>query len=380
MTLHAMDNPRVADNTDAVDRIAIREATNADNDALLALTRATPMGGRIALRIDREPDFFALLRARGDAVVYVATHDREVIGCLSAAIHSSYVRGTLEKIAHVGDMKVHPDFRGRQVTLRLIAALQVHLQSEGVDVCFSLVADGNKSMMKIAEGKHGTPAQVQLGRFFVEELIPSPFRRKSRRYLIEPACEEDLPEIAAILDGLSRKMNFAPPVRSDDLHRLIERTGAEAFRGMLVAREAGKVVATLTVEDTRTLRQNVLIGLPTSLRIAVTVLRVLALPIPGLSVPHVGSQLSMLYVRFMGCMEGCEEALRPMIAEARALAYRHRFTFLSVGLHERDPLRFVVEGIPRFTFTSRSMATSAITPDRAKSLVDQIPYEDYALV
>jgi predicted N-acetyltransferase YhbS len=380
MTLHTIDDQRVADNVDVVDRIAIREATNADNDALLQLTRATPMGGRIALRIDREPDFFALLRARGDAVVYVATHEDQVIGCLSAAIHSSYVRGTLEKIAHVGDMKVHPNFRGRRVTLRLIAALQAHLQSAGVDVCFSLVADGNKPVMTIAEGKHGTPAQVQLGRFFVEELIPSPFPRKSRRYQIESACEKDLPEIAAILDGHNRKRNFAPPVRTDDLLRLIQRTGTEPFRSMLVAREAGRVVATLTVEDTRTLRQNVLIGLPTLLRIAVAILRVLVLPIPGLSVPHVGSQLSMLYVRFMTCIEGCEEALRPMIAEARALAYRRRFTFLSVGLHERDPLRFVVEGIPRFTFTSRSMATSAITPDRVKSLVDQIPYEDYALV
>jgi ribosomal protein S18 acetylase RimI-like enzyme len=380
MTLHTMDGPRVAQSTDALDGIEIREARDADNGALLALTRATPMGGRIALRIDREPDFFALLRARGDAVVYVATHNREVIGCLSAAIHLSYVRGTLEKIAHVGDMKVHPNFRGRGVTLRLIAALQAHLQSEHVDVCFSLVADGNRPVMTIAEGKHGTPAQVQLGRFFVEELIPSPFRRKSRRYLIEPACEQDLPEIAGILDGLSRKMNFAPPIRSDDVQKLIEPARPEAFRSLLVAREAGRVVATLTVEDTRTLRQNVLVGLPNSLRIAVAVLRVLVLPVPGLSVPHVGSQLSMLYVRFMGCVEGCEDALRPLIAEARALAYRQRFTFLSVGLHERNPLRFVVEGIPRFTFTSLSMATSAITPDRVKSLVDQIPYEDYALV
>jgi predicted N-acetyltransferase YhbS len=380
MTLHTMDDSRVADNKDVTDRIAIREATNADNEGLLALTRATPMGGRIALRIDREPDFFALLCARGEAVVYVATHDEEVIGCLSAAIHSAYVRGTLEKMAHVGDMKVHPNFRGRRVTLRLIAALQAHLKSEGVDVCFSLVADGNKPVMTIAEGKHGTPAQVQLGRFFVEELIPLPLRRKSRRYQIEPACEQDLPEIAAILDGRSRKMNFAPPVRTNDLLRLIERPGPEAFRSMLVAREAGKVVATLTVEDTRTLRQNVLIGLPTSLRIAIAVLRVLVFPIPRLSVPHIGSQLLMLYVRFMGCIEGSEEALRPMIAEARALAYSHRFTFLSVGLHERDPLRFVVEGIPRFTFTSRSMATSAITPDRVKGLVDEISYEDYALV
>src|ERR1700756_4583919 len=114
MILRTVDDPRVLDNVDVVDGIAIRPATDADNDALLRLTRATPMGGRIALRIDREPDFFALLRARGATVVYVATHDEEVIGCLSAAIHSSYVRGTLERIAHVGDMKVHPNFRGQR--------------------------------------------------------------------------------------------------------------------------------------------------------------------------------------------------------------------------------------------------------------------------
>ena len=380
MTSQKVDYAQAADSADAMNRVEIREATDTDNEALLALTRATPMGGRIALRIDREPDFFALLRARGDAVVYVATHEQKVIGCLSAAVHTAYVRGTLEKIAHVGDMKVHPVFRGRGVTLRLIAALQAHLQSNSVDVCFSLVADGNKPVMTIAEGKHGTPAQVQLGRFFVDELIPSPFRRKSRSYSIEPACEQDLPEIARILDRHSQKRNFAPPIDLDDVRKFMEPAGPESFRSMLVARKAGRVAATLSVEDTRNWRQNVLIGLPPALRIATSVLRVLAFPIPGLSVPKVGSQLSMLYVRFMGCAEGCEEALRPLIAEARAQAYRRKFTFLSVGLHERDPLRFVVQGIPRFTFTSRSMATSAITPGRVKSLVDQIPYEDYALV
>jgi GNAT superfamily N-acetyltransferase len=364
----------------ATDLIEIREATDADNEALLALTRVTPMGGRIALRIDREPDFFALLRARGDAVVYVAVHEHNVIGCLSAAIHTSYVRGKLERIAHVGDMKVHPHFRGKGVTLRLIAVLQIHLQAEAVDVCFSLVADGNKPVMTIAEGRHGTPAQVQLGRFFVDELIPSPFRRKSRRYVVEAASEQDLPEVAGILDGLSRKRNFAPPIDLDEVKKCLEPAGAGAFRKMLVARMDGRVVATLTVQDTRNLRQNVLVGMPRSLRFVLAILRALTFPIPGVSVPRIGGQLSMLYVRLMASVEGCEDALRPLIAEARWEAYWHRFTFLSVGLHERDPLRFVVEGIPRFTFTSLSMATSAITPDRVKSLVDQIPYEDYALV
>ena len=68
------------------------------------------------------------------------------------------------------------------------------------------------------------------------------------------------------------------------------------------------------------------------------------------------------------------------IGEARVEAFRLRFTFLSMELHERDPLRFVVAGIPGFTFTSRAMAMSLITPNRVKNLVDQVPYEDFALV
>ena len=94
--------------------------------------------------------------------------------------------------------------------------------------------------MAIAEGRHGTPAQIQLGRFFVEEMIPSPFLRKSRRYQIEPACERDLPEIVAILDGHNRKCNFAPRVCTEDLIGLIQGIGPEHFRSMLVAREAGQ--------------------------------------------------------------------------------------------------------------------------------------------
>jgi hypothetical protein len=90
--------------------------------------------------------------------------------------------------------------------------------------------------------------------------------------------------------------------------------------------------------------------------------------------------LATLYVRSMACVPGHETALQWLIAEARVETFRKKFTFLSVGLHERDPLRFVVAGIPRFTFTSRAMATSLITPNRVKSLVDQVPYEDFALV
>jgi predicted N-acetyltransferase YhbS len=380
VTAIAIDVAKINEGPVLSDRIEIRMAVAADNEALLALTRATPMGGTIALRIDREPDFFALLRARGDVVVYVATRQGSVIGCLSAAIHNSYVNGAIEKIAHVGDLKVHPPYRRGRVTSRLIATLRAHLQCEGVDICCSLVADGNKSMMKMVEGKHRIAKQVDMGRFYVEELIPIPFRRGSREFVVESAYEQDAPAIAAILERTNREKNFAPVFTIDEVKKYLEPDATSLFRKMLVARKAGQVVATLTIDDTRNLRQNVLVGLPSSLRFALSILRLLSLSIPGFTLPQVGAELSMLYVRLMGYTDGHEAALKQLISEARAEAYRRRYTFLSVGLHERDPMRFVVRRIMRFTFTSRSMATTATTPDRALSLVDRIPYEDFALV
>ena len=72
--------------------------------------------------------------------------------------------------------------------------------------------------------------------------------------------------------------------------------------------------------------------------------------------------------------------LSSTIPGARVDAFRRRFTFLSPGFHERDPLRIVVAGIPRFTFTSRAMATSLIKTNRDETLVNRVPYEDFALV
>ena len=380
MTMKTTDGTLPTQSFAENDEIEIREALAADNHALLALTRITPMAGKISLRIDRDPDFFALPRARGEIVVFVATYQGNVIGCMSASIHPAYVSGVLETMAHANDLKVHPLFTGKRLALRLIAAVENYLRARGVDLSFNLVADGNRRVMALAEGRHGTPVQVMLGRFFVDQLLPTPFRKRSERYRVEQIKVEDLPEIAEMLDRSSRERAFAPPITATDLREQLESAAPGSFRKMMVVRDAGRVIATLTVEDNQNLRQNVLIELPDSLRFALGILRALASPVPGLHIPRIGEPLLILYVRHMACAQGHNAALRSLIAEARVETFRRRFTFLSLGLHERDPLRCVVTGIPRFTFTSRAMATSLITPNRVKDLVNQVPYEDFALV
>jgi GNAT superfamily N-acetyltransferase len=360
--------------------VVIREAVEGDNETLLALTRSTPMAGSISLRIDRDPDFFALLRLRGEGKVYVAVRGREVVGCISAALRIAYVSGVPETVAYVGDMKVHPRFSGTRIALRLIQMLEAHLRSVGIDLCFSVVADGNQRVMPLFEGRLGIPRWASLGRFLVDELLPSPFLGRSRQHCIESAEAADLPAITMLLDRFHRSRQFAPQLSKDDLARTLSGQREKPFSKMLVARNRGSIVATLSLHDTREVKRNVLIDASASLRGALALLRIAAAPLPGFRVPRIGEPLRVLYARFVACEEGHGQALQALVAMARAEAFRRRFTFLVIGLHERDPLRSLVRGIPRFTFSSLALATSLTRPERLEPLATGIPFEDFALV
>ena len=87
---------------------------------------------------------------------------------------------------------------------------------------------------------------------------------------------------------------------------------------------------------------------------------VAAAPFPGFQVPRMGQALRLLSARYAACEDGHHAALEALLALARTQAFRHRFTFLMLGLHERDPLRSLVRGIPRFTFSSQAFALEAI--------------------
>jgi predicted N-acetyltransferase YhbS len=361
-------------------RIEIRQANEADNDGLLALTRAAPMAGTIALRIDRDPDFFALLRMRGESVVYVAVRGREVIGCISAALRTVYISGVPETAAYVGDMKVHPRLSGSRIALRLIQALEAHLRSAGIDLCFSVVADGNLRAMPLFEGRLGIPRWASMGRFVVKELLPSPFEGRAGGYQIEAAEPRDLTAVAALLDRFHRSRQFGPRLMHEEIAVTLCGSGDGPFSKTFVARKNRDIVATLSLIDTAPVKRNVLLSAPRSARAAVALLRLLAAPFPGFCLPRVGDALRLLTVRHFACEEGHEKALNLLVRWARREAFRNRFTFLVLGLHENDPLRNLVRGMPGFTFFSLAFATSLTAPPRLEALARGIPFEDYALV
>ena len=74
----------------------VRDATMADNDALLDLAAACETRGAVALRVEREPDFFALNRLEREGWrVGVANGltPRSVAGCVSISPRHVYLAG-----------------------------------------------------------------------------------------------------------------------------------------------------------------------------------------------------------------------------------------------------------------------------------------------
>src|SRR5712675_1161982 len=97
----------------------IREASTDDNKQLLSLTSQNAMEGTISLRIDRNPDFFSLLRERGSSITYVAEHNHKIIGCFSCSESRVYINRVPTRIHYLSDLKVDGNRQGSVAAFRL---------------------------------------------------------------------------------------------------------------------------------------------------------------------------------------------------------------------------------------------------------------------
>jgi len=89
----------------------------------------------------------------------------------------------------------------------------------------------------------------------------------------------------------------------------------------------------------------------------------------------------MLYIKAFAFQDGYEDAFHFLIQKARNMAYEEKYSFLVIGVHEKDPLGKILKKYPKFTFKSLGMITSLKKRnDEIQKLLQGIPFEDYSLV
>jgi len=353
------------------DRFEIRAATPADNDGLLGLTRLTPMSGRIALRIDRDPDFFALARHRGRSEVFVALRDDKVVTSFSVALAEVYAGGRVSRGAYIADLKARPGLSFTRVLPRLLHAAGEHVRANDVEVVWCVVAGGNQRVSPLLAGRSGLPPFVPAGRFVVDELVNLGVIRMRSAYVIDEAGHRDTEMLDVLRTSFNRTRELAPVTSADAPDGTIAR---------LVARNGSRIVATLDLFDPVRLKHNVLLGAPLSTRLLLSALRPVSKAFGGPRLPRIGDAVQMAYIRRFACEAQHTAAFTALVTRARVIAAHHGFTFTSIGLHERDALRSALAWMPRFSFSSFLYVASLKNTAVLDAVRNGVPFQDYSFV
>jgi hypothetical protein len=349
-------------------QVVIREALPKDNAALLKLTSLTPMKGRISLRIDRNPDFFRLLSKRGESKVYVAGKNGTLVGCFSVSNTETLVNGNYEKVYYLADLKIHPSYGGIML-VRLLNVMMNHLKQCGADLLFCTAAFGNEKVMPLFEGRAGFPKFHPVGTFRVFQIIPLNSKINSKKYTLDEAEIND--NIISLYNRFYSGYDVAP------LYSISSLQGTRT----IMAIEKGTIRASVTLSDVSGSKQNVLMGLPFILNLVVMLLRFLNRIAPFINLPEIGKPVKVLYIKAFAFSAGCEDGLEFLIQKARQLAFRDRYCYLTVGIHERDPLVRFFNKYLHFTFLSLGFILSMHGNDeKINKIFRGVLFEDYSLV
>lgn len=350
------------------DKVVIRDADKSDNEGLLSLAASSGMRGKFSFRVERKPDFFRLLQRKGNYLVKVAVMEGRIVGSVSVVEMDIFIGCKSSKAYYACDFRVHPDYRGSGLGVRLVQEIYHQSVSQGAELFFGVMLLGNREAASYLSGKlRAVPPIVAGSVFRVFQIIPSATEIKSSKYRIE-AVDDFRYEL---FSEEMKQYSFAPDYPND----------IYMDTRIWCAVENGVVVAAIALTDLEDVKQEVLVNVPLYLRPILKLTKQAKWKNSRMNVPYLNENIRILYIRSFYCLDRQEEALRILISHARNLAYRQQYHFLTVGIDERSKYLRFLSSFPTFTLKSRLyFCNSGIAPDVFDALRQGVSYVDYSLV
>ena len=349
--------------------INFRLAANSDNQQLIELTASSGMMGEISLRIDRKPDFFRLLKMRGQTKVFVALDGDTIIGSLCVSLQQVYVGEQIFPFYYIGDFKVAESYRNKGIGLQLCNELANYVVPAGADLAFLNVSKGNDKPFSFFKDRPGIPDFENIGIFKIHPFIGKKGKTRHSKYAIESTTVTN--EVIEFLNAHYCKYELASVITKDKLE------GTEIF----MLREEKKIIAAMCLIDTMPVKQNVVTKLSWKMKSLVTFINAIS-PVAGISkMPSLNEPIRMIYIKYLAVNGQDKQLVKLLVNYARNIVYERSYSFASIGLHEKDPFNACFSGLMKVTFNSVGMLLS-IKDNR--SLIEKvkkgIPFEDYSLV
>ncbi len=349
--------------------IRYRLATNEDNQQLIELTAASGMMGEIALRIDRKPDFFKLLKLRGKSKVFVAVDGNTIIGSVCVSLQSVYIGGEIFPIQYIGDFKVAELYRNKGVGLQLCNQLANYLVSIGADLAFLNVSKGNSKPFSFFKNRRNIPDFENIGIFNIHQFIGKKRKSIHHQYRVELTPVTD--ELITFLNAYFSKYELGSVITKEKLE------GANLF----TIQHKDNIIAAMCLMDTMNIKQNVVTKLSWKMKCLLKFMNAFH-RISGISkMPLMNEPVRMMYIKYLAVNNHEKQLVKLLVNYARNIVYESSYSFVSIGLHEKDTLNTCFSGLLKLTFNSVGMLGS-IKDNRSliQKVKQGVPFEDYSLV
>ncbi len=360
-------------------------ATRADEADLRRLVGSTPMPGALAIRFEREPDYFLGCDIMGRTwEVLIARHRASgaLAGMMCRTEDDLFVDGRPARVGGISQVRIAPQFRG----LHLLEMGWPAFRSRGIPYLGVIARDNPRAVKALVGRAPGAPALERVGGI---TTLGFPVRRRAAHRALRtpwPSARRGAPlqvtadrvhvdELVAFLNAEGRRRQFAP------VRTRVDFTAGRRLRGLdmssvFVVRRAGRLVGTLALWDQRAYKQDIVDSYGRSLARLRPVLD-LALRASGAApLPEPGGEIVGAFAALNLVVDDDARVFAVLLDAVLAAARRRGLQWVTLGMSDDDPLLAVARR--RLHVTYRSDLYCASWDGAVPAGTDRRPYIEAA--
>jgi len=342
---------------------------------LRALLREHGMPGWVELALEREPDFFAGAAAMGGASqTIVALEDDTVVGMGCRSVREVYLNGRAASLGYLSGLRLQRRFRGGAALARGYRFLK-QLHEDGRAAAYlSTIIEGNQEVIALLTGgRAGLPRYHDLGRYVTFAVALgawAPGRLPCPDVIVSRAALAELDAVVVFLNEHGPRRQFFPVVRREDFNSPAWQ-GIEPRDALIARRADGRIEGVAACWDQSAYKQTRVVRYRRSLA-AIRPLLNAALGVSGLPrLPDEGTLLPAWSLSLVCIRDDNPGTLAALLNHVHA-ERRGRCGWLTIGLHERDPL---CRALGRWTSLRYASRLYAVYWDDGRSVVDGLAPE-----
>lgn len=357
-----------------------------EDDAALRTRMADDwLHGDITVSFRREPSFFHGSGVQGKRAQVIKCFDSDtnrLVGMGSRLDNEAYVNGTKQRVGYLGDLRLHPGYRGGTALARAYRYLRELHVADPLPLYTSMILEENRPALDVlTRSRCGLPAYRDVGRFVTPAIyldVPkSPIAVDGISF--RRANGQDLRQIFDFIAAHAPDKQFAPALALADMHTpRLRGLGADDF---YLALRGERIIATIAAWDQTAFRQTCVERYNAGLRLMRPLYNTLSrftalkpLPAPGSMVPYF--YLALIHI------EGNDPLLfRSLLRFVYNDRRKGRWSYCIAGLHETDPLSSVLREYRRIDVAGRLFVVHYPEYRSAYDQLDErIPYVEIAMI